>query len=139
MVGLFGLMAGMFPMEVSDTHFVVAAIFLITSFLYIGGYSLYIWRANQSAFPRWLSFPGIPMVLSSLVFLVAGLVSIILGQNALAQAASVRGDFLLAATAEWLVVITLIIWVLVGSIYLLSSQETIEVSPDSASETDSAE
>ncbi|NWG18336.1 MAG: DUF998 domain-containing protein [Chloroflexi bacterium] len=121
-VGGFGLLVGVLPMNVSDAHFIVAAIFFITDMFYVAAFSVYVGFTGQNALPRWLAWAGIPMVLSSLVFLITALVDIARGENAMTQAASARADFLLITTTEWLVIIMLMVWVVIVSLHLRASE-----------------
>ncbi|MBI1259554.1 MAG: DUF998 domain-containing protein [Chloroflexi bacterium] len=121
-VGTFGMLVGFFPMNVSGIHYWVAAIFFMASAVYLGIFTTRVWRTPANPYPKWLAYIGLPMALSVTVLLITGVVNLIQGENAMAQAASTRAGFLLITTSEWFTIMSMILWIVSVSIFLLSSE-----------------
>jgi hypothetical membrane protein len=57
-----GPLCGVFPMDYHSTHRLVSAAFFLTGWLVAGTFTLWLLRARESAFPRWLIVPGLLVV-----------------------------------------------------------------------------
>jgi hypothetical protein len=120
--GIFGSLVGIFPMNVnSDAHSTVAGIFFVVGMITVAFFSAYVLFANQTTFPKWIGYVGIPHTVFSLIFLITMLTS---GANPLGAPTGPRDSFLLIAASEWGVIVALIVWVLFVSINLWSRRET---------------
>src|SRR5579871_846193 len=65
---LFGMLVGIFDMNVSPLHYVVAAIFFLALTLYIAAVTVYMGRTPQNPFHRSLFWTGVAMLVSVVVF-----------------------------------------------------------------------
>ncbi len=117
--GVFGMLVGFFPMNVSSIHYYVAVIFFLSAGLYVGFFTAHAWGDPHN---RWLAYLGFPMLLSVIVLLISGVIDFTVGGNSMSTAATARPGFLLITFSEWLTIITLIVWVAVMSIHLLRSE-----------------
>lgn len=113
--GGFGALVGIFPMNVdSPTHTLVAFGFFAGSLVMLVTFSLGVLVNRRAAYPRWLAGLSVPMILSTGVFLGLAFNA---GDGALAAPAGERATFLLITASEWGVIIFLLMWVTVMTIY----------------------
>jgi hypothetical protein len=119
---LVGMLVGFFPMNVSLLHYFVAAIFFLALTLYIGAFTVYLWRTPENSFHRSLLVVGIVMLASVIVFIINGTISFLQGNLLIAQAASERPGFTFTTTSEWVALAVLIVWVLLTSTHLLNAK-----------------
>jgi hypothetical protein len=116
MIGLFGFLVGVFPMDIQPViHAVVAIIFFCSSLIVVGVFSYHIARSSQTTYPKWLWIWGIPVVLSAAIFL---LLLIFTQGAALLLPPDQRDSFTLLATSEWGVIIFMLVWGIAMSIHL---------------------
>ncbi|MEO8395333.1 MAG: DUF998 domain-containing protein [Chloroflexota bacterium] len=119
---LFGVLVGFFPMNVSLIHYTAAAIFFLALTLYIGAFTVYLWRTPENPFHRALLVVGIAMLVSVVIFMINGTVSFLQGNLLIMQAASERPGFTFTTTSEWVALAALIVWVLLTSGHLLNAK-----------------
>ena len=119
---LFGMLVGFFPMNISLIHYTSAAIFFLGLTLYIGAFSVYLWRTPENPFHRALLIMGIVMLTSVVIFMINGTVSFLQGNLLIMQAAGERPGFTFTTTSEWVALAALIVWVLLTSTHLLKAK-----------------
>ncbi len=115
LVGLSAALVGVFPMnENYPAHAGAALGFFEGSLVVLIGFALAAARARRPAYPRWLALVALPMTLCNIVFIaliVAG------GEAALVAPTGGRDPFWLIPAAEWGVVVWLLVWVSVITIW----------------------
>ena len=116
------MLVGFFPMNVSLIHYTAAAIFFLALTLYIGAFTVYLWRTPENPFHRTLLVVGIAMLVSVVIFMINGTVSFLQGNLLIIQAASERPSFTFTTTSEWVALAALIVWVLLTSTHLLNAK-----------------
>jgi hypothetical membrane protein len=118
-VGLFGMLVGVFPMNNLDTHRLVAFTFFNTGWIAIALFTLYIIFAKPPDFPRWLIIPGVLTVVSFIAFLVTIRLSGPTGSATLsAPSLENRPDVWWTTIFEWLVIVTITAWTALVSFHL---------------------
>jgi hypothetical membrane protein len=107
--GFAGFFVGIFPMNDGTIHGVVAGTFFGLAWIAIGLASLDFVLDREPRFPWWLAILGGVTVLVSVAFLL-----VLAGEGL--GVPSPRPGFLAVTSLEWLVVISVIAWVLATSI-----------------------
>jgi hypothetical protein len=107
--GLAGFFVGVFPMNEPALHVIVAGTFFGLSWIAIGLASLDFLLDREPRFPWWLAILGGVTVAASVAFLL------VLAGSGL-DTPTPRPGFLVVTTLEWLVVLSVIAWVLATSI-----------------------
>ncbi|MFN8418069.1 MAG: DUF998 domain-containing protein [Anaerolineae bacterium] len=108
--GIAGALVGVFPMNNIGIHTSIALTFFNLGWIAVGLFSLYFWFKRDPALPRWLTIIGAACVVSFVGFLA------ILGdvsqrpRDALGVPIE-RLDFWWATIFEWLIIVTIILWV----------------------------
>lgn len=112
--GIAGMLVGVFPMDNLDAHGQVAQAFFLTGGVVVAIFSLYILFSSQTRYPRWIVLIGIVSVVSFAAFL-----SIILpgGRDALAAPDGVRPSVWITVVWEWLILISVLLWIFVVALY----------------------
>lgn len=115
LAGISGALVGVFPMNVDlGTHGRVALGFFEGSLVLLAVFSLYVAFSRQTAYPRWLSLVGLPMIVSNAIFVYLVLTG---GPEALAAPESGRPAVWPITVAEWGVIIFLLMWVTVVAVW----------------------
>ena len=118
LVGISGALVGTFPMDVNlPVHGQVALGFFEGSLLLLVIFSLYVGFAKQTAFPRWMAWVALPMIISNAIFVYLVLSG---GESALAEPTGGRPDFWLLTASEWGVIIFALVWVSVLTIWRMA-------------------
>lgn len=121
LAGIFGALVGVFPMDVNlETHGQVALGFFEGSLVLLVIFSLYVGFSKQTAYPRWMALIALPMIISNAIFVYLVLNG---GPDALAAPESGRLDFWLTTTAEWGVIIFLLVWVSIITIWRINQPD----------------
>jgi hypothetical membrane protein len=107
--GISGALVGVFPMNNRAIHIVFALGFFVLGWVAVGLASYDIWRRPEPRFSRWLPALGAVTVAVFLMFLSVYIPYLYTGTG------SDRPDVSLATVLEWLVLVGIIGWVLVGS------------------------
>jgi hypothetical protein len=128
--GISGTLVGFIPMNNLAPHISVAMTFFNTGWMAVGVFSIYVLRADKPLVPRWFLIPGLFSVFCSIAFLIL----LRLPHDDLAEMLSSpvnRPIIFPLALFEWLVIISVMIWVLLVSAYLWWSDRTwfIDESP----------
>lgn len=112
--GIAGMLVGVFPMDNLDAHTQVAQAFFLTGGIVVAIFSLYILFSGQTRYPRWIVAIGVLSVVSFAAFL-----SIILpgGRDALAAPDGVRPSVWITVVWEWLILISVLLWIFVVALY----------------------
>jgi hypothetical protein len=102
-----GPLCGIFPMDYHSTHRLVSAAFFLTGWLVAGTFTLWLLRAPDPGFPRWLVAPGL--------FVVAVFVSFIAVYTTYQPADPnahilVRSDVWTVPLLEWASLLSLLGW-----------------------------
>jgi hypothetical membrane protein len=107
--GVSGAFVGVFPMNNRGIHIVFALGFFVLGWVAVGLASFDIWRRPEPRFSRWLPALGAITVAVFLMFLSVYIPYLYTGTG------SDRPDVSVATVLEWLVLVGIIGWVLVGS------------------------
>jgi hypothetical membrane protein len=107
--GVSGAFVGVFPMNNRGIHIVFALGFFVLGWVAVGLASFDIWRRPEPRFSRWLPALGAVTVAVFLMFLSVYIPYLYTGTG------SDRPDVSVATVLEWLVLVGIIGWVLVGS------------------------
>lgn len=127
LAGISGAFVGIYPMDVDlATHGGVALGFFEGSLLVLIIFSLYVAFSRQTAYPRWLSLIALPMIISNSIFIYLVLGG---GEDALAAPESGRLAFNPVTASEWGVIIFLLVWVSVVTIYRAAQAEQVDLLP----------
>ncbi len=119
LVGIFGLLVGFFPLDVNPVvHSTVATIFFFSGMVVVTFFTVYVAASDQTVFPKWMAVAGVPMVISAAVFLLASLVTVANGGNAINPPMSTRSPVEPIMVAEWCVLIFLLVWGVIVSVRL---------------------
>lgn len=121
-VGAFASIAmsfvGIFPMNHLATHVMVANIFFYSGLLAILLFTILIFTDKKNILSKWLSIPGF-IALGSFVYFVFEILNGPKKLNVLSTTDIVRPQIWINSIAEWSILITMLIWILCISIYLL--------------------
>jgi hypothetical protein len=119
LVGIFGALVGFFPLDKNVVvHSTVATIFFLSGMIVVTFFTIYVASSKQTAFPKWMAIPGIPVVICAGVFLLASLVTFSNGGNAINPPVSTRSSFEPIMASEWGVIIFVLVWGALVSIHL---------------------
>jgi hypothetical membrane protein len=111
--GIGGAFVGIFPMDIRTPHIISALTFFVLGWMCVGLASFDLWRRPDPRFPRWLPLLGGLTVAAFLIFL-----SLYVPYLTYTGAGSPdRPQFMLVVIFEWLVLVGIIGWVFVGSLY----------------------
>lgn len=108
--GVSGALVGVFPMNNRTIHIVFALGFFVLGWIAVGLASFDIWRRPDPRFSRWLPVLGAGTVAVFLLFLSVYIPYLYTGTGSDRPAVSV------ATVLEWLVLVGIIGWVLLGSL-----------------------
>ncbi|MBI1259607.1 MAG: DUF998 domain-containing protein [Chloroflexi bacterium] len=123
LVGIFGALVGFFPLDKNVVvHSTVATIFFLSGMIVVTAFTIYVATSKQTAFPKWMAIPGIPVVLCAGGFLLATLVTVASGGDAINPPVSTRSSFEPIMASEWGVIIFLLVWGGLVSIHLARRQ-----------------
>ena len=117
--GIFLSLVGIFPMNHLDIHMQVAMLFFRSGLLVIILFTLIIIFDKQHKISKWLVLPGIITILAFSSFLVIPKIVEPGSTLNLLQPTAVRPTFFLNSILEWLVFLTVLIWIVCISIYLI--------------------
>lgn len=121
--GIFGTLVGFIPMNNLESHISVAMTFFNTGWMAVGVFSLYVLFGKKPQFPRWFVIPGLFAVMCFITFL--NLLNVPYDNlQEMLSAPLTRPTLFLLAFVEWLVIITVLIWVLLVSAYLWMRDRT---------------
>lgn len=120
--GVFGAAAGVFTVNAPSLHQIVAIGFFGAGAVAVIVFTVYLIAAQQDFFPRWLLIPGVLTTISFIVFIVA-LVPNLLSEYPIAAPPDmlVRPEFWLVTALEWLVLVSLLVWIFCISAALVSA------------------
>jgi hypothetical protein len=121
LAGISGALVGVFPMDVDlQTHGQVALGFFEGSLVILVIFSLYVGLSKQTAYPRWMALIALPMIISNAIFVYIVLNG---GPDALAAPEGGRPDFWLTTTSEWGVIIFLLVWVSIITVWRIKNPD----------------
>jgi Protein of unknown function (DUF998) len=112
--GIAGMLVGFNPMNNLQVHSQVALLFFLTGGIVVALFSIYIGFGKQTIYPRWIVLIGIASVISFAAFLSLVLPA---GATALAALAVERPEIRTITIWEWLILITVLLWLLIVAIY----------------------
>jgi len=122
-VTIGGIGVALFPMDVNlDMHGLVALLFFFSSMILVTVFSAYVALSSQAAYPRWIALVGVPLVISSAVFLINLFAKLGESSDALA-APEARAATDIVTISEWGVIIFLSMWVIVLAIRDLARRD----------------
>lgn len=111
--GIGGAFVGIFPMDIRTPHIIAALTFFVLGWMCVGLASYDLWHSPDPRFPRWLPLLGVLTVAAFLIFL-----SMYVPYLTYTGAGSPdRPQFMLVVVFEWLVLVGIIGWVFVASLY----------------------
>jgi hypothetical membrane protein len=108
--GISGAFVGVFPMNNRAIHIVFALGFFVLGWMAVGLASLDVWRRPEARFSRWLPALGAVTVAVFLLFLSVYIPYLY------TDTGTDRPSVSVATVLEWLVLVGIIGWVLVGSL-----------------------
>ena len=118
LVGIFGALVGVFPMDVDlVTHQMVALGFFEGSLLLLIVFALAVWFGRSRPYPRWTALATLPMIISNGLFVLLVLGG---GEGALAAPEGERETFWIVTMSEWGVLIFLLMWVSMVTIWQMA-------------------
>lgn len=121
--GISGALVGFIPMNNLEPHISVAMTFFNTGWMAVGVFSLYVLLGKKPQFPRWFVIPGLFAVICFITFL--NLLNVPYDNlQGMLSAPLTRPTLFPLAFVEWLVIITVLIWVLLVSAYLWIRDQT---------------
>jgi hypothetical membrane protein len=123
--GISGLLVGVFPMDTMQSHIKVAMLFFNMGLFTMAIFSIYVAFSRQQQFPKWFVVPGAFATLCFAAFLNFPSQSKT-NQSSLeiyALLADNRPTIWFLAIMEWIVVIVVLVWVLMVSVYSLTTSQ----------------
>ncbi len=117
--GVSGALVGVVPMNNLATHYSIAMTFFNTGWMAVAVFSLYVLRTADNQVPRWLVVPGVFTVICFITFLILLRMPYDNIEGLLASPVNRPALFPLAFV-EWLVILTVLVWVFLTSLYLWS-------------------
>lgn len=122
-----GALVGLYPMNNLEPHIRVAMRFFNLGMLITFFYSLVFLFNKKHPFPRWLAIPGLLNAATFALFLYFPLETTTeTGFNdGMAGFLAGRPDYIPLALVEWLVVIGILLWVFIISMFLIRSKKNL--------------